>query len=139
VSRIRTTLTAAALTGAVVPLAAACTPRYAAERDGRRIGQAVCDLHSADTPEAAADARASIGQQIDDLAGKVALFTADERRAIQGNVADLAEHTVQGNDGLRQQDLAVLQRSVRGIAEDSGQVARAALEGIGEGLDDCVG
>jgi hypothetical protein len=45
---------------------------------------------------------------------------------------------VQGNDVLRQQDLAVLQRSIRHIADDSSETARAAWEGVLEGLSTCT-
>ena len=45
---------------------------------------------------------------------------------------------IQGNTALVQQDLAVLQRSIKNIASDSNDTTRAAWEGVNEGLADCT-
>jgi hypothetical protein len=138
-NRTKTRTALAALTaGTSLVLAAGCSQRYAAERDGKKIGQAVCDLRRATTAEEADAARAEVVGQIDDLSSKVALHTAEDRRDVEANLADLAEHAVQGNEMLAQQDIAVLDRSARHIAEDANEVSRAAWEGVAEGLADCT-
>lgn len=127
-------ITAAAL----AVLLTGCSQKYSAERDGKKLGKALCDLHSATTAEDAASAREDIANQLNDLGSKFAMFTAEDRRDIDENLADLAEHTVQGNELLWQQDLTVLRRSIGNIAEDSDEVAQAAWEGVAEGLSDCT-
>ena len=93
---------------------------------------------NASTPEDAESALNDINAQLDDLGNKHALFTAEDRNDVQNNLADLHEHAIQGNTALMQQDLAVLERSVGNIAEDSTEVSRAAWEGVLEGLADCT-
>jgi len=123
---------------AIAVLTTGCSQKYSAERDGKKLGQAVCDLRNADSADAATDAVDEIKDQLDDLGDKHALFTAEDRQDVQNNLADLHEHAIQGNTALMQQDLAVLQRSIRNIADDSDETSRAAWEGILEGLADCT-
>lgn len=123
---------------AVVLLASGCSQKYSAERDGKKLGQAVCDLRNATTAEDAQSALDDVNDQLNDLGNKYSLFTAEDRADVQNNLADLHEHAIQGNTTLLQQDLAVLQRSLANIAEDSNEVSRAAREGVLEGLADCT-
>lgn len=127
--------TAVAVTALV---AAGCSQQYSAERDGKKLGEAVCDLRNATSREDAESALKEVNEQLDDLGNKYALSTAEDRRDVQNNLADLHEHTIQGNTALTQQDLTVLERSVKNIAEDSNEVTRAAWEGVLEGLADCT-
>jgi hypothetical protein len=122
----------------LVVLASGCSQKYTAERDGKKLGQAVCDLRDADTTEEADSALDDIDEQVDDLADKYTLFTAEDRSDVQNNLADLHEHAIQGNTVLMQQDLAVLERSVDNIADDSNEVTQAAWEGVLQGLADCT-
>jgi len=135
-TRISTAAIAVALT--VVVLATGCSQKYTAERDGKKLGQAVCDLRDATSKEDVQSALDDIGNQLNDLGNKYALFTAEDRKDVQNNLADLGEHAIQGNTQLMQQDLAVLERSVGNIADDTNEVSRAAWEGILEGLADCT-
>jgi|SRR4051794_31988382 hypothetical protein len=128
----------ALVAGAALLGSAGCGQRYSAERDGKKIGQAICDLRTAGSVEDAQSARNDINKQLDDLNRKFSLATAEDRRDVENNLADLAEHSVQGNDVLKQQDLAVLQRSITHISEDSNEVSRAAWEGVNEGLSGCT-
>lgn len=118
--------------------ATGCSQKYSAERDGKKLGQAVCDLRNATSAEAAKSATAEIKDQVGDLGNKYSMFTAEDRKDVQNNLADLHEHAIQGNTALMQQDLAVLERSIRNIADDSNETTRAAWEGILEGLADCT-
>jgi len=123
---------------ASIALVAGCSQKYSAERDGKKLGEAVCDLREATTQEAADEALDEINDQLDDLSTKYAVFTAEDRADVQNNLADLAEHTIQGNDVLAQQDLAVLERSADNIAEDANEVRSAAWEGLLQGLAECT-
>jgi hypothetical protein len=122
----------------VIALASGCSQKYSAERDGKNLGQAVCDLRNADSAEAADSAKQEIDEQLADLGSKYTFFTAEDRADVKENLADLHTHAVAGNVTLMQQDLAVLQRSVKHIADSSNEVTRAAREGVLEGLAECT-
>jgi hypothetical protein len=135
----RTTLACSTVSAALaLVLVAGCSEKYSAERDGKKLGEAVCDLRDATSAEEVEAARADIDEQLDDLASKYALYTAEDRNDVQNNLADLAEHAIQGNDVLAQQDLAVLERSVKNIAGDTNEVSDAAWEGFLQGVSDCT-
>jgi hypothetical protein len=127
----------AAVVVLVVIALAGCSQRYGAEQDGRKAGEAVCDLRDATTQSERDEATSDLKEQFDDLAGKYSMFTAEDRNDIDENLADLAEHRAQGNEELIQQDLKVIRRSVSHIDEDVDEIARAAWEGFFEGLSGC--
>ena len=135
---VRKTALALTAAAALLLVAAGCSEKYSAERDGKKLGEAVCDLRDADSQEEVQEARDDINEQLDDLGGKYAMYTAEDRNDVQNNLADLAEHAIQGNDVVLQQDLRVLERSVDNIAEDTNEVADAAWDGFNEGLSDCT-
>ena len=119
-------------------LGAGCSQRLRAERDGRDLGESVCDLRDATTADAAQSAVTDIRKQIDDLGGRYGSATAEDRRDIQENLADLKEHAVQGNEVLIEQDLAVLKRSVQNVRGDTDDVQEAAWNGFAEGIQECA-
>jgi hypothetical protein len=127
----------AAATAALL-FAAGCSQKYSAERDGKNLGQAICDLRDAETQEDAQEALADVNEQLDDLGNKFALYTAEDRADIENNLADLAEHRVQGQPNLMYQDLSVLERSADNIREDANETARAAWDGVLQGLSECT-
>ena len=137
-TKTRFLITSTAAVAALVLLAAGCSQKYSAERDGKKLGEAVCDLREAASPEDAESALDEINDQLEDLGNKYALFTAEDRQDVQNNLAVLHEHAIQGNTTLMQQDLAVLERSIDNISNDSNEVTRAAWEGVLEGLADCT-
>ena len=122
----------------LVGLTTGCSQKYSAERDGKKAGKAMCDVRNADNLDDAKAAADRVQKQLDDLASKYALYTAEDRQDIQNNLADLAEHGIQGNNQLANQDLAVLQRSAENIRNDTSEVSQAAWDGILEGLSTCT-
>ncbi|MBS1837201.1 MAG: hypothetical protein JST64_05835 [Actinobacteria bacterium] len=129
---------AAVVAATAVLLTSGCSQKYTAERDAKKFGEAICDVRQAESPDQAKSAMEDARKQMDDLAGKYSMFTAEDRKDVQNNLADLHEHAIQGNTVLMRQDLAVLGRSIRHIAQDSDEVTRAAWEGVAEGLADCT-
>ena len=95
-------------------------------------------MRQADTPEEAQSAMDEVNKRLDDLGGKFAMYTAEDRADIANNLADLAEHRVQGQPNLMYQDLTVLERSIDNIKSDVNETSRAAWEGVLEGLSDCT-
>jgi hypothetical protein len=126
-----------AVAGLALVLLPACAKKFQAERDGKDVGEAVCDVRDADAGELA-DAVADLENEIDDLAENRAVFTAEDRADIDENLSDLAEHVEDGNEALIQQDLTVLQRSLDNIKDDLSDTGEAAVDGFLQGLDDCV-
>jgi hypothetical protein len=129
---------AAALAVAGIVFAAGCGQKYAAERDGKKLGEAICDLRDADDQEDVQDATEEIQEQLDDLGNKYAFYTAEDRADIENNLADLAEHAIQDQPNLALQDLTVLERSANNIKEDLNETSQAAWEGLLQGLADCT-
>jgi len=135
---IRTrTIATSVIVGALL-FGSACSQKYSAERDGKKLGEAICDLRDADNPEDAQEARDDVTEQLDDLGNKIAMYTAEDRADIDNNLADLAEHQVQDQPTLMQQDLAVLERSASNIREDVNETSAAAWEGVLQGLSSCT-
>ena len=131
---------ALAVGGALAALAfiAGCGQDLTAERDGRQLAEAVCDLRDATDAESAEAALAEVEQQIDDIVREYGVATAEDRADISNNLADLAEHSVQGNEVLIQQDLTVLLRSAENIRDDATEVQQSVWNGIAAGLQECT-
>jgi len=118
--------------------AAGCGQQMRAERDGRDLAESLCDLRDADDVDAADEALHDINEQLDDLTRRFGVSTAEDRADVDENLADLAEHAVQGNEVLLQQDLAVLQRSAENIRDDASGVQHAAWNGFADGVRECI-
>jgi len=130
------------LSWAAIPVAAllvlGCSQKYSAERDGKQLGEAMCDLRDAENADDAQRALDDINEQFDDLSNKYALYTGEDRADVQNNLADLFEHVIQGQGNLAQQDLAVLERSADNIRDDINETSRAAWDGVLQGLSECT-
>ena len=135
---MRRTISYVVVAALVAVLATGCSQRLRAERDGRDLADAVCDLRDATSADARQSALADINKEIDDLGGRYGAATAEDRRDIQENLADLAEHSVQGNEVLIEQDLAVLKRSVQNVRADADDVQESAWNGFAEGIQECA-
>jgi hypothetical protein len=129
---------AACTFAAVALLAAGCSQKYDAERDGKDLGEAVCDLRDATTREEVDAAAAEVNDQLDELSSNYTVVTAEDRADIDENVTDFVEHVMQGNELLIQQDLSVLERSADNIKDDVNDVSQAAWDGFLQGLSDCT-
>ena len=130
-------LIAAVVIGAVA-ITTGCSQKYSAERDAKKVGEAICDLRDAENQDEATEALEDIDEQLNDLGNKYAMYTAEDRADVNNNLADLAEHAIQGQPTLAQQDLTVLERSVNNISEDLNETSQAAWEGLLEGLSECT-
>ena len=123
----------------LVLVASGCTRVQRAEQDGKKGGEALCDLREADDAESAAAALEDLEEQLSDLTRKYSTFTAEDRADIRENLSDLVEHVAQGNSELAQQDVTVIKRSIDNIEGDVSDTGQAAIEGFLQGIDDCVG
>lgn len=123
---------------AVLTLAPGCAKKYSAERDGKQLGEALCDLADADSPEAAQSALEDVKDQLEDIGNEYTTFTAQDRSAIDENLADLAGHIADDNTALINQDLAVIQRNLDQLRNDVNDTDQAVIDGIEQGLSDCT-
>jgi hypothetical protein len=128
----------ALLAGVVLVALPACAQKYTAERDGKDVGEALCDVRDADGEAEVQPAVEELENEIDDLAANYAVFTAEDRADIRENLTDLVEHVIQGDELLVQQDITVIVRSLDNISDDLGDSGEAAIDGFLQGLDDCV-
>ena len=135
---MRRTISSVVAAALVAVVAVACSERLQAERDGRDLADAVCDLRDASSADAAKSAIADINEQIDDLGKNYGSATAEDRRDIKENLSDLTKHVAQGNEVLIEQDLAVLKRSVQNVRGDTDDVQEAAWNGFAEGIQECA-
>ena len=135
---MRRTIALVVAAGLVAVFAAGCSQRFRAERDGRDLADAVCDLSDATSADARQSAVADINKEIDDLGKRYGSATAEDRRDIQENLTDLSEHVAQGNEVLIEQDLAVLKRSVQNVRGDTDDVQESAWNGFAEGIQECA-
>ena len=122
---------------AALALTPACAKKYAAEKDGKDVGEAACDVRDAAPGEVDGQLK-DLNAQLDDINENYAVFTAEDRADINEQFSDLAEHVRDGNEALIQQDLTVIQRSMDNIKDDLSDTATATVDGFFEGLDDCV-
>ena len=125
---------------AVLALAAApaCARKYQAERDGKDVGEALCDVRDANGEAEVQSAVDDLRAEIEDFSGDYAVFTAEDRADIDENLDDLVEHVIQGDEVLVQQDITVIMRSLDNISDDLADTGRAAIDGFLQGFDDCV-
>jgi hypothetical protein len=131
-------LSAVAFVAALAVLATpACARKYRSENDGQDVGEAICDVRDAGTPEEAQSAIAELNEELDDISDNFSLFTAEDRADIDENLTDMLEHISQGNEVLLQQDVTVIRRSLDNVRDDIGDTGKAAVDGILQGLDDC--
>jgi hypothetical protein len=115
----------------------ACGGEMRAERQGRQVGEAICDIKGADD---ANDAQRQLDQaqrQMNDLQRIVGRPIEEDVDDIQENLSDLVEHTVDGNDVLLEQDIAVIQRNIDAVNRTLTGRAEADYDGIYDGLGDC--
>jgi hypothetical protein len=122
---------------AALAVSPACAKKYAAERDGKDVGEALCDVRDADAGEVAGEVE-TFREELGDIAENYATFTAEDRADIDENLDDLAEHVADGDDALINQDLTVIRRSLENIDDDLDDASEAAIDGFLQGLDECV-
>ena len=131
VSMIAATIAAGAL------VFSACGGEFRAERQGKQFGEAVCDVKSADNRDDAQRQLDKAQRQAADLQRIVGRPLNEDVSDIQENLRDLVEHVANGNNALRQQDIAVIQRNLNAVARTLTGSAKAAYDGVQEGLAEC--
>jgi len=128
-------------TGAVVALVllvglAACAG-FRVERDGRKTGDAICDLKDASNSGDAQSALQDAQRWIDKAARITGRPVSRDVRDVSENLSDLAKHVPNGNSALAQQDIAVIRRNVQQIVRVTSGHTQRFYQGLDEGLSNC--
>jgi hypothetical protein len=122
---------------APVAIGLAACGDFRAERQGRQVGDAVCDLRDVDDADEAERAIKKLEREMADVARIVGRPIDEDIEDIAENYTDLVEHTLQGNDALQDQDIAVIQRNILAVQHQLDTEGDAAYSGILQGLAAC--
>ena len=126
----------------IVPIAllviglAACAG-FRVERDGRKTGDAICDLKSASSASDAQSALADAQRWLDKAKTITGRPVGRDVRDVNENLSDLAQHAANGNSTLARQDIAVIRRNVQSIVRVTSGHTQRFFQGLDEGLSNC--
>jgi hypothetical protein len=107
------------------------------ERDGRKTGDAICDLKDASNRGDAQSALQDAQRWIDKAARITGRPVSRDVRDVSENLSDLAKHVPNGNSALAQQDIAVIRRNVQQIVRVTSGHTQRFYQGLDEGLSNC--
>ena len=109
---------------------------YRAERQGKQVGDAICDVKKADA-NSIDNAVNKVQRQMNDVQRIVGRPVNEDVKDIANNLSDLRQHVLDGNSALVQQDIAVIQRNVQAVGRTLSGKAKMAYIGVLEGLGGC--
>jgi len=115
---------------------AACAG-FRVERDGRKTGDAICDLKSASSASDAQSALADAQRWLDKAKTITGRPVGRDVRDVNENLSDLAQHAANGNSTLARQDIAVIRRNVQSIVRVTSGHTQRFFQGLDEGLSNC--
>lgn len=110
---------------------------FRAERDGRKTGDAICDLKDASSTGDAQQALQDAQRWIDKAVRTTGRPVSRDVRDVNENLSDLAKHVPNGNSALAQQDIAVIRRNVQQIVRVTSGHTQRFYQGLDEGLSNC--
>lgn len=131
----RVTVVAAGAAALVLVLAGCAGIR--SERQGKQVGEAICDLRDASSADEAQRQIEKIEEDVADARRITGVAVNQDVRRINEQLSDLAEHAVQGNDALLDQDLAVIRRNLSQAIDDTDGNVQRYYQGMRQGLDSC--
>src|SRR3954468_16929412 len=126
---------AVVVAGAV--LLGGCGVQIRAERKGKQAGEAICDVKNSGSADEAQRNLDKAQRKMNDVQRIVGRPINEDVKDINQNMTDLVEHVRQGNKALAQQDVAVIERNVQAVGRTLSGKARAAYDGMQEGLAEC--
>ena len=115
---------------------AACAG-FRVERDGRKTGDAICDLKSASSASDAQSAQADAQRWLDKAKTITGRPVGRDVRDVNENLSDLAQHAANGNSTLAHQDIAVIRRNVQSVVRVTSGHTQRFFQGLDEGLSNC--
>ncbi len=112
---------------------------FRVERQGKEVGEGICDLRSATSADDLKSAIDKINNNLADAARIAGRPIKEDLGDIQNNLGDLFDHVPDGQKALSQQDISVIQRNAEEVAKNASGYQQRFWEGVGEGLGDCAG
>jgi Sec-independent protein translocase protein TatA len=130
-------LTVAGSAVLVVVLLGGCFGTIRAERTGKQAGEAICDVKNASNGDDAQRQADQARRKLNDVQRIVGRPINEDLHDVNQNVTDLIEHVRQGNKALARQDIAVIERNIQAVNRTLSGKAKAAYDGMLEGLAEC--
>jgi hypothetical protein len=115
----------------------ACSTEARAERKGKQFGNEVCKAKNADNADEAQRHVRRAADKLDDLNRYVGRDVRQDLRASSRNVDQLVRDVSAGRD-VREQDVNAVVQNIHEAAASTTGAARAAYDGILEGLSNCT-
>ena len=110
---------------------------FRVERDGRKTGNAICDVKNASSKEDAQKALEKAKKFTAKAVRTTGRPVSEDLRDIDENLADLVGHVADGNDALAQQDIAVIRRNVQSVERVTSGRTQRYYQGLDQGLSNC--
>src|SRR5947208_445494 len=130
-------LLATVVTAGIATLAAAgCSTEARAERKGKEFGDQVCKVKSANSDAEAQRHLRRAQDKLDDLARFAGHDVRSDLRDVDRNLDQLVRDLQRGKD-VRQQDVNAVVNNANQAAATSHGAAKAAYDGMVEGLNGC--
>ena len=126
-----------ALLALPVALSLAACAGYRAEHNGKQLGDAVCDMKTANSNEEVADAYSDAQDAIEYGEQIVGRGVAEDVDDIDDNLADLSEHVVEDRQALAQQDVAAIRRNLQQVIKSTTGRTQRFYQGVDQGLSNC--
>jgi hypothetical protein len=123
--------------GAAVVALAGCTTEARAERKGKAFGDQVCLVRTSKNSNAAQRHLRRAQDKLDDLNRFVGIDVHQDLNTVDRNLTQLANDVSAGRD-VREQDVNAIARNVEAAVSTSRGAAKAAYDGVMEGLNDCT-
>jgi hypothetical protein len=133
----RTRRAAASLGIVALVMAVSACAGFRVERDGRKTGDAICDLKDAASASDAQDALADAQRWVEKATKITGRPVGRDVRDVDENLSDLVKHVSNGNSTLAQQDIAVIRRNVQSIIRVTSGHAQRFYQGVDQGLSNC--
>jgi hypothetical protein len=118
-------------------LAAGCAD-FRIERDGKKTGEALCDVKNADNKDEVDDALNKARKHLEDAQRIVGRPVGEDVDDVQENVSDLSAHVLDGQENLAKQDIANIRRNVEAASGRTRSGVQRYYQGVVEGLGDCT-
>jgi hypothetical protein len=111
---------------------------FRVERNGKDVGQAICDMKTASNANQAQRAFDKYQRNANKAATITGRNVGEDVQDIDNNLNDLKQHVSQGNKTLAKQDVAVIQRNVEQVAKNAPGLTGRFYQGVLEGLGSCT-
>jgi hypothetical protein len=129
-------LTAVVAMGVAAFVLSSCSTEARAERKGKQAGDQICKVRNADNSDAAQRHLRKAQDDLQDLSRFLGRDINQDAADVQRNLQQLANDVSKGKD-VRQQDVNAISRNLQQVSSTAGGAAKAAYDGIEEGLANC--